>query len=139
MKTGVKLFAETETAVAVNTQEAAAQEQAALANTNTETVAADAKPGVADIANVFVRGLGTVFVGLVALIVIIKIMGALCVKFIKEAPKAAPAAKKAAPAPAANDAIANRGEFIAAVSAAIATVMGKDVGAIRIVSVKKVD
>lgn len=90
------------------------------------------------IAGTFVRGLGTVFIGLIALIFIIKIMGALCGKFVKEAPKPAAAAKKAAPAPA-QEAIANRGEFIAAVSAAIATVMGKDVGAIRIVSVKKVD
>lgn len=83
---------------------------------------------------VVLMGLGTVFFGLIVLIVLCTLMGAICKRFIKEEP-----AKTAAPAAApAAETIANRQEFIAAVSAAIAEEMGADVAGIRIVSVKKV-
>ncbi len=88
---------------------------------------------------VVVMGVGVVFVGLVFIILICKIMGLF---FTGEAKKAeAPAA--AAPAPAAKPAeksetIPNRGEIIAAVTAACAEEMGKDVSAIRVISFKKI-
>ena len=81
---------------------------------------------------VVLLGLGTVFVGLIVLIFIIKLMSAVLGSFNKEkapAPVAAPAAAQP---------IANRGEFVAAVSAAIASAMGTDVSGLRILSIKKV-
>ena len=84
----------------------------------------------------FLLGIGIVFVGLIALILIIKIMGAVMrgvgAKKTGEEP--------AAPEPVrASEPEGDRGEIIAAVSAAIATVLGENVGGIRIVSFKKVD
>lgn len=81
----------------------------------------------------FVIGLGlaTVFIGLICIIAICYITGIIVRLF--EKPKA-----KAAPAPAANElSVSNRGEFMAAVSAAIAEESGTDASGIRIVSVKK--
>ncbi len=85
----------------------------------------------------FLLGLGIVFVGLIALVVIIKIMSAILAGTRKQeapAPKPVPA-----PAVAASEPEPNHGELIAAVSAALATVMGKQVNGIRILSMKKVD
>ena len=84
---------------------------------------------------VVIFGFGTVFVGLILLIVAIGIMSGIIKNAVK-APAAAPAVN-AAPAPAA-DQIENRGPFVAAAAAAIATVMGTDVSGLRIVSIKKV-
>ena len=86
---------------------------------------------------VVIFGFGTVFVGLIALIFVISVMSFIYNKVAKKEAPAAPAAK-AAPAPAQDDKIENRGQFVAAVSAAIATVMGTDVSGLRIVSIKKV-
>ena len=69
-------------------------------------------------------GLGLVFVGLISIIVICSVMGLLCRGLVKE--------KKSESLQ-----IPNKGEFIAAVSAAIAEDMGKDVSKLRILSVKK--
>ncbi len=84
----------------------------------------------------FLLGLGIVFIGLIALIVIIKIMGAIMrsvnAKQAKREPEPVPEVK--APVPE-----GDRGEIVAAVSAAIATVLGESVSGIRIVSFKKVD
>lgn len=81
-------------------------------------------------------GVGTVFVGLICIIVICYIMGAIINAFEKRKPapevKPAPAAS-AAPAP-----IENKGELIAVISAAIAEELGEDVEAIRIKSIRKV-
>ncbi len=86
----------------------------------------------------FLLGLGIVFIGLVALILIIKVMGAVMrgvnAKKAKEIPPAEET--KAAPAPVPEG---DRGEIIAAVAAAVATVLGESVSGIRIVSFKKVD
>lgn len=85
---------------------------------------------------VFGFGLGLVFIGLICIILICMIMGAICKRFIKEdAPKAATPAPVSAPAKKA--VIANKGEFIAAVSAAIAEDLGTEVSGIRILSVKQ--
>lgn len=80
-------------------------------------------------------GIGMVFVGLICLIAICYLLGAVIKLFENRKPvtESAPA-----PAPAAAPAvIENRQEFIAAVSAAIAEELGKDVSAIRIKSIKK--
>ena len=79
-------------------------------------------------------GLGLTFVGLICIIIICMIMGAICQKFVKNTP-AAPAAA-AAPAPKKAE-IANKGEFVAAVAAAIAEDLGTDVSGIRIHSIKQ--
>lgn len=84
-------------------------------------------------SNLFVclMGLGTVFFGLICLIVLTMVMG----KIVggHAAPAAAPAAIPAAPAAAEP----NRQELVAAVSAAIAEELGTDITGIRIVSMKK--
>lgn len=83
-------------------------------------------------------GLGTVFVGLISLIFIIRLMSFLYGLFAgKSASKAPAPAPTAAPAASAEP-IENRQQFVAAVSAAIATVMGTEVSGLRITSIKKV-
>ena len=85
-------------------------------------------------SNLFVclMGMGTVFFGLICLIVLTMIMGKIV------GGRAAPAV--AAPAPAAAAPAApegNRQEIAAAVAAAIAEELGTDVTGIRILSMKK--
>lgn len=84
-------------------------------------------------SNLFVclMGMGTVFFGLICLIVLTTVMG----KIVggHAAPAAAPAAIPAAPAAAEP----NRQELVAAVSAAIAEELGTSITGIRIVSMKK--
>ena len=89
--------------------------------------------------NTTLLGLGTVFFGLICLIFITKLMGALVQAFQKKS-EAAPA--NAAPAPAAAAAAADipdRPAFVAAVASSIATVLGTDVSGLRIHSIKKVN
>ncbi len=86
---------------------------------------------------VIVLGMGTVFVGLICIVVLCKIMGYFFTRGMADTTATAP--KAAAPAKAANNAvIENRGEIIAAVTAACAEEMGKDVSAIRVISFKKI-
>ena len=77
---------------------------------------------------VVLMGVGTVFIGLVCLIIICKITSGICRLIFREKP--VPAA--AAAAPAASE-IPNRQEFVAAVSAAIAEDLGTDISGIRTV------
>ena len=94
---------------------------------------------------VLVLGMGTVFFGLICLIVLTRLMSKLLGEG-KEAPAkaAAPAAAPAAPAAAAAPVqaatpdAADRKAFDAAIMAAIATYMGKDVNGLRIHSIKQV-
>lgn len=81
---------------------------------------------------VCLMGLGTVFFGLICLIVLTMIMG----KVVggHAAPAAAPVPAAAAVSAAAEP---NRQEVVAAVSAAIAEELGADITGIRIVSMKK--
>ena len=102
---------------------------------------------------VFVLGFGTVFVGLFALILIIallgKVMAGLAAKKAPKAAQAAPAEQPAAPAPAAVEPEPapepaleegeDRQSMVAAISAAIATVMGEDVSGIRILSITRMN
>lgn len=91
-------------------------------------------------SNLFILGLGlgTVFVGLICIIVICKLMSAICSKVGKKSAQPAAPVLVAEPAVPAATAIPNRQEFIAAVSAAIAEEMGTDVSKIRILSVQKI-
>ena len=84
---------------------------------------------------VCLMGMGTVFFGLVCLIVLTTIMG----KIFSGTPSAAPSP---APAPAVKSAVPtasepNRQELVAAVSAALAEELGTDITGIRILSLKK--
>ena len=82
---------------------------------------------------VVAMGIGTVFTGLICIIVLSYIMSAILGKFAK-APAATAAAAPAAPAA---ETIPNRQAMIAAISAAIAEDMNTDLSGIRILSVKK--
>ena len=82
---------------------------------------------------VVVMGVGIVFIGLIALVIIISIMNAI---FGSIKPKEAKAAAVT------NDSISSADaklapEAVAAVSAAIAESLGRDVSGIRILSIKK--
>ena len=83
-------------------------------------------------SNLFVvlMGLGTVFAGLLCIILLVTLMSWVCAR--TSAPQM-PAAPAAMPAPG-----AVTPAMMAAVAAAIAEDMGTDVSAIRIVSMKKV-
>ena len=101
------------------------------------TVSALLAAGGEEISNLFVviMGIGTVFFGLLSIVVLTTIMSAVIRsmegKKKDEAPAAAPAAVAAAP-------IANRGELVAAIAACVAEDLGTDVSGIRIVSIKAV-
>ncbi len=91
-----------------------------------------------EVSNGFVcaMGIGTVFVGLVSLVIICWITGVICRAGSKDTKAdALPAAATANAQPAQN--IEQKQEIIAAVSAAIAEELGTDVSAIRILSFKK--
>lgn len=84
---------------------------------------------------VVVMGVGTVFVALICIIVICQIMGL----FFKNANKTKAKTVAAKPvAQAQSTVIENRQEIIAAVTAACAEEMGKDISAIRVISFKKI-
>ena len=88
-----------------------------------------------DYSNLFVclMGLCTVFIGLICIIALVTVMSAVVRKTEKKG--VAPAALPTSPAPAAAQVTP---ELVAAVSAAIAEELGRDVSAIRIVSMKKI-
>lgn len=92
-------------------------------------------------AFVVAMGMGTVFIGLICIILLIKVMSLIINGVAKDeaakpaAPVAAPAAT--APAPVLTE-IPNRAEFVAAVSAAIAEDLGTDISKIQIVSIKRI-
>lgn len=80
-------------------------------------------------------GVGTVFVGLVCIVILCMIMSAIVRLFSKKTVPAAEPVQTAAPVK--NAVIANKQEFVAAVSAAIAEDMGTDITGIRIHSIKQ--
>ena len=96
----------------------------------------------------FALGFGTVFVGLICLILIIKLMSVVLAKPAKDKQVAPASRQESAPVVSA-PAMENRGQFIASpdarnsmeemAAAAIAATMGTDVTGIRILSVKKVN
>ncbi len=91
---------------------------------------------------VIVLGVGTVFVGLICIIILCKILGVCCQILAKKdnsESTSAPAVPSAPVAPAAPvpAVIPNRRETVAAIAAAIAEDLGTDVSAIRILSIEK--
>lgn len=88
---------------------------------------------------VITMGLGTVFVGLICIILLCKILGAVCSLIEKNQNVQTGPAPKAVPVAKATEAVsANRQEIIAAIGAAIAEECSVDVNAIRIISIKKI-
>lgn len=85
---------------------------------------------------VVVMGIGTVFAGLIAIIIIISITSKVLNLFIKDKVPV-PVQKAPTPSPAAEETIPNREEFVAAVAAAIAEDLGTDISKIQILSIKK--
>ncbi len=96
-----------------------------------------AVPSAPPMGLVIAMGLGTVFVGLICIILICTVMGKIIRLFEKPTP--APAVRPApeASAPAA-ESMTDKGELLAVISAVIAEEMGESVEAIRICSVKKI-
>jgi sodium pump decarboxylase gamma subunit len=76
-------------------------------------------------------GLGTVFVGLISLIYIIKLSSVIIRALEKKKAPATEESVETAP-------IQDRGALVAAVSACVAEVMGRDVSGLRIVSLRRV-
>ena len=85
---------------------------------------------------VILMGVGTVFFGLVCIILLTTAMSAICRSMGDKTPAAPAAAAPAAPA-AQVDAIPNRQAMIAAIAVAVAEEMGTDPAGIRILSIKK--
>ena len=82
-------------------------------------------------------GLGTVFAGLLCIILLCKIMSGVCNVLFKE--KSVPSkTSQQIETVQQNTKIENRQEVIAAISAVIADDMGKDVSAIKILSLKRI-
>ncbi len=79
-------------------------------------------------------GMGTVFAGLICIIILTAIMGKIVGSTAKKTESAAPAA----PVAQASNEIPNRQALIAAISCVIAEEMGTDVSGIRIHSLKKI-
>ena len=78
-------------------------------------------------------GIGTVFIGLICIVILCKIVSLFCnigSKKEKTAPAATPVVSNAP--------IENRQEIIAAVAAAVAEELGTDISALRILSFKKI-
>ena len=102
------------------------------------TTAIEAAPEVSNLF-VVVMGMCTVFIGLACIIGLCYLMKMIDEKKIElpkvELPKIS-LPKVGAAAPAAKP-IENRGELVAAISAAVAEELGKDVSGIRILSIKR--
>lgn len=99
-----------------------------------EGIGADTVVQGSDCLVVILLGMGVVFLGLICLIFVCKLMGALVGKAVKREKPQAKAAVAPAPA-AAPVAIANRGELAAAIAAALAEELGRDVTDLRILSI----
>ena len=89
---------------------------------------------MAEINNAFVvvMGIGTVFIGLICIIIVCKIVGFFCNIGAKKS------ADEKIFTPNVPEIIENKEEIIAAVTAACAEDMGKDVSALRVLSFKKI-
>ncbi len=89
-------------------------------------------------SNAFIVGLGfgVVFIGLICIVLLCKIVSAVCI--ISEGKKAEDVTPARVDAPVAAQPIQNRQEIIAAVSACVAEELGTDISAIRVLSFKKI-
>lgn len=88
---------------------------------------------MSDTLFVCLMGMGTVFVGLICIIIVCKIVSGI----IRLSEKAPAKEEAVVSPPAAPAEIPDRQRLIAAVSAAIAEELGTDVSALRIISFKK--
>ena len=86
-------------------------------------------------ATVTLMGIGTVFAGLIVIIFMCKILG--WIVSSKKETESPASAQTVAPVQETAP-IQNKGELVAAISSAVAESLGKDVKAIRIVSIKKI-
>ena len=86
---------------------------------------------------VCVMGMGTVFIGLIFLILVCTVMGCIF-KVVKSKPESTSASVASAAPATANAPIQNKQEIVAATCAVIAEELGTDVSNIRVVSFKKV-
>ena len=84
---------------------------------------------------VILMGIGTVFFGLICIILLTTAMSAICRSMGDRTP--APAAPAPAAPAAKVDAIPNRQAMVAAIAVAVAEEMGTDPAGIRILSIKK--
>ena len=85
-----------------------------------------------EVLSVAGTGMGTVFVGLICLVGICKLIG-FAVSHLPGSKKTAEAKPEELP-----QEIPNKGELVAAVSAAVAEELGEDVRAIRITSIRRI-
>jgi Na+-transporting methylmalonyl-CoA/oxaloacetate decarboxylase gamma subunit len=85
-------------------------------------------------------GVSIVFIGLACIIGLVELMTLVCNKILEKGetkkPSAPAGAVQSAPQP--TGVVANRGEILAAVCAAVAEEEGTDISAIRVISFKKV-
>lgn len=90
-----------------------------------------------EVSNAFVvvMGISVVFIGLICIVILCKILSAICNIGQKKTETETASAQPIAAAP---QIIENRQEIIAAVSAAVAEELGADISAIRILSFKKI-
>lgn len=86
---------------------------------------------------VVLMGLGTVFFGLICIILVCMLMSFLVRIFQKTPEKNEASAQANSAEPVKSDAIPSRPELAAAMAAAIAEYSGKDISGIRIHSIKK--
>ncbi|MBE6769905.1 MAG: hypothetical protein E7548_04030 [Ruminococcaceae bacterium] len=94
--------------------------------------------GEVSIAFVCALGIGTVFTGLICIVLLCKIIGFICGVRKPNKNEVISQQSNVAPAGNAKAVTANRGEIVAAISAAIAEELGTEVTGIRIVSIKKI-
>ena len=100
--------------------------------------------GTMNISHVVLLGLGTVFIGLICIIIMCVLLGKIVRLLenkneqinVESASVVMAPVSAGAPAPAAE--IPNRSELVAAIACALAEELGTDVSAIRICSLKKV-
>ena len=90
-----------------------------------------------EVSNAFVvvMGISVVFIGLICIIILCKILSAICSIGQKKTETNSAIANPVATTP---QVIENRQEIIAAVSAVVAEELGTDISAIRILSFKKI-
>ena len=90
-----------------------------------------------EVSNAFVvvMGVSVVFIGLICIVILCKILSAICAIGQKKTETKTTATQPVTVTP---QVIENRQEIIAAVSAALAEELGTDVSAIRILSFKKI-
>lgn len=91
-----------------------------------------------NMAFVCLMGIGTVFVGLICIIIVCKIMSGIVRLSEKKASNKQPAVIATPDKSTESGEIVDRQKIVAAVSAVIAEELGTDVSALRIVSFKKI-